>query len=114
MFHGQTVFSSDLSSDTVGPRLSVCYFNVKGVQINAFVQITELSDNIYIYIYIHTQCFNIYQSVSWAANSITRANVFVSTLLSLTTLKIIQVFHLLLGFTENHIFWIIKFKIAFR
>ena len=49
MFHGQTVFSSGLSSDTMYVQLDldyVCHFNVKGVQINAFVQITELSDKI--------------------------------------------------------------------
>ena len=62
----------------------MCHFNVKGVQINAFVQITELSDKID---YLAIASYNIHnaltytKSVSWAANSITRANVFVSTVL---------------------------------
>ena len=38
-----------LKKSTVGPRLSehLCHFNAKGDQINEFVRISELSDNIH-------------------------------------------------------------------
>ena len=54
----------------------------------------------------------------WAAKNIAHANMLLYPLyydiISLTSLKITQTFHLLLGFAENQIvFGILKLKIAF-
>ena len=58
------------------------------------------------------------QLCGWVADSIAYANMLFYPLyydiISLTSLKITQTFHLLLGFAENQIiFWDLKFEIAF-
>ena len=58
------------------------------------------------------------KSIAWAVDNIAHANMLFYPLyydiVSLTSLKITQVFHLLLGFAENPIdYWyILKFKIV--
>ena len=57
-------------------------------------------------------------SIAWAADNIAHDNMLVYPLyyniISLTSLKIKQAFHLLLGFAENQtVFWDLKFEIAF-
>ena len=58
------------------------------------------------------------QSIAWASPNIVPANLLFYSLyyamLSLTSLKITQVFHLLLGFAENQtVFWDFKTRNSF-
>ena len=58
------------------------------------------------------------QSIAWAADNIIHANMAFYPLyydiISLTSLKITQAFHLLFGFVENQfVFWDFKIVIAF-
>ena len=97
----------------------MCHFNVKDIQISEFVRISELSDKIhclasklYTILFLHITikelcgrpiilymliCFSIHYSYY--------------DIISLTSLKITQAFHLLLDFAENQ--RILKFNIVF-
>ena len=58
-------------------------------------------------------------SIAWVANNIAHVNILFYPLyydiISLTSLKIIQAFHLLLGFVENQtVFWDFKIRNSVR
>ena len=99
----------------------MCHFNVKSVQINEFVWISKLSDKIhYLASWLYKIMFlHIMVNRLRVLTIILHANMLFYPLyydiISLTSLKTTQAFHLLFDFAENQIiFWDFKIRNSIR